>query len=179
MKRFNIGLTAASLLWAMPAAAAVQTLVLAPRSAQIGFRAYGMGIVPLDGAFTRFTGSLVLDAADPSVCTVTIDAEAASLEMPDADMTRDAIGVDLLHAAAHPAFTFNGRCEGKQVRGTLLLHGVSRPLALDVTIEQGQWVATGRMRRAEWGMTARAVQVGSEIRIRFVAALPAGFPARP
>lgn len=162
---------------ALPAAAATRTLLLGPGSAQINFRAYGFGIVPLDGAFARFTGSLILDTANPASCQADIHAEAASLQMSDPDMTRDALGPDLLDVSRHPAFIFNGSCGDGQIRGTLLLHGISRPLTLDVTRTNDQWVATGRMRRADWGMGARPLVAGPEIRIRFTAALPSGLPA--
>ncbi len=172
-------LAAAALMWASTAAAVTHTLTLNPGSAQVAFRAYGLGIVPIDGAFTRFNGTLVVDSADPTVCQLDIKAEAASLQMPDSDMTKDALGADLLDVTRHPAFAFNGQCREGQVRGTLLLHGISRPLALDVGLERGRWIATGRMRRANWDMGARPLLAGPEVRIRFTAALPAGFLPMP
>jgi polyisoprenoid-binding protein YceI len=166
-----------ALLWALPAMAAPQSLALRPGSAQIAFRAYGLGLLPIDGAFTRFDGTLLIDNADPAVCRIDIKAEAASLQMPDAAMTQDALGADLLDVARHPAFAFSGQCRDGRVHGDLLLHGISRPLTLDVSLDRGRWIATGRMRRADWGMGARPLLAGPEVRIRFTAALPAGFPA--
>jgi len=168
----------ASLLWALPAQAVLHDLALRPGTAQVAFRAYGLGIVPIDGTFTRFNGKLFIDSADPAACRFSIEAEAASLQMPDAAMTQDALGADLLDVAHHPAFAFHGECREGQVHGDLLLHGVSRPLVLEVSFEGGRWMATGRMRRAEWGMGARPLLAGPEVRIRFMAALPAGFPPR-
>jgi len=144
----------------------------------VAFRAYGLGLVPIDGAFTRFNGTLLIDSADPAVCQFNIEAEAASLQMPSAGMTQQALGTDMLDVTRHPTFTFVGQCEGAQVRGNLLLHGVNRPLTLDVNLEDGRWIATGRMRRADWGMDARPLLGGSEARLRFTAALPAGPPAK-
>lgn len=169
----------ASLFWAAPAKAAAHTVPLEPRSAQVTFRAYGFGIVPIEGSFTRFNGALVLDPADPTACEVNVQAEAASLAMPEAGMTQDALGPELLDVTRHPVFAYSGRCGDGQVRGTLLLHGIRRPLALTITLERGRWVATGRMRRAEWGMGARPLLAGPEVRIQFTAALPTGFPVRP
>lgn len=168
-----------ALLWAGPAGAGARSLTLGPGSAQVGFRAYGMGIIPIDGVFSRFRGGLVLDDADPDACRIDVEAEAGSLQMEEASITADALGPDLLDAGRFPVFAFEGVCEGRQLRGTLLLHGVSRPLTLDVGIEGGRWVATGRMRRADWGMGARPLLAGPEVRVRFTAALPTGFPAAP
>ncbi len=164
------------LLCAGPAATATQALALRPGSAQVAFRAYGLGLVPIDGAFTRFNGSLSIDTADPTVCQFEIEAEAASLQMPSDAMTQQALGADLLDVTRHPTFAFTGRCRGTQVHGNLLLHGVNRPLTLDVSLEDGRWIATGRMHRADWGMGARPLLGGPEVRLRFTAALPAGFP---
>lgn len=165
------------LFWMLPGHAVTRTLILEPRSAQINFRAYGLGVVPIDGAFARFTGTLIIDSADPAVCQVDLQAEAASLQMPDPSMTQEVLGPDLLDVSRYPAFAFKGSCGDGRVRGILLLHGVSRPLALDVTRAENEWVATGRMRRADWGMSARPLLAGPEIRIRFTAALPSGLPA--
>lgn len=165
------------IIQASPVAAATHTLTLNPGSAQVAFRAYGLRVLPIDGAFTRFNGTLVVDSADPTACQVNIKAEAVSLQMPDSAMTKDALGADLLDVTRHPAFAFNGQCREGQVRGTLLLHGVSRPLTLDVGLERGRWVAAGRMRRANWDTGARPLLAGPAARIRFTAALPAGFLA--
>lgn len=160
------------LLGALPGIGAMRTLTLNPGSAQVAFRAYGLGFVPIDGAFTRFSGTLAIDSADPAICTIDVQADAASLQMSNADMTKDALGADMLDVARFPAFAFNGRCQGSQVHGTLLLHGVSRPLAFDISIERQRWVATAKMRRADWGMGARPLVAGPEVRLRFTAALP-------
>ncbi|MBC7799494.1 MAG: YceI family protein [Gemmatimonadaceae bacterium] len=169
----------ACLVWAATVAAMPRTLTLAPSSAQIGFRAYGMGIIPIDGSFARFSGTLLLDDTNPAACRIDIRADAASLQMGDPAMTADALGPDLLDVAKYPAFAFQGDCRAGRLDGTLLLHGVTRPLSLDIGTERGAWVATGRMRRADWGMGARPLLAGPEVRIRFTAALPAGFPAAP
>ncbi len=179
MKSILLAATLCSLAWALPAAAATQALALRPGSAQVAFRAYGLGFVPIDGTFAKFDGSLVIDGADPAACQLNIEADAASLQMPDAAMTQQALGDDLLDVTHHPAFAFTGRCRGTQLHGTLLLHGVNRPLTLDVSRDGDRWVATGRMRWAEWGMGARPLLGGPEVRLRFTAALPPGFPTGP
>ncbi len=167
------------LLVAGPALAAPLTVPLAPPGTETAFRAYGLGFLPIDGHFTRFTGTLTLDDQDPRACHIVVKAEAASLQMPDPDMTADAIGPDLLDVTRHPAFEFTGACTGPRIEGTLLLHGVAKPLSLAVTRDRTHWIASGPMRRAEWGMGARPNLAGPEVRIRFTVRLPPGFPAAP
>lgn len=174
-----IGVMLGALLCACPARAEPQTLMLQPGQAEIGFRAYGLGFLPIDGQFTRLSGTLALDPADPGLCRIQVRAETASLRMPDDDITADAQGPDLLDVARFPTFEYSGTCTGSQLDGTLLLHGVTRPLQLRVTHERNRWSATGPMRRADWGMGARPNLAGPEVRIRFTVMLPPGFPAQP
>ena len=162
-----------------PARAEPQALPLHPGQAAVGFRAYGLGFLPIDGQFTRLSGTLVLDAADPALCRIEVRAETASLEMLDADITADAQGPDLLDVIRFPTFEYSGTCTGTQLDGALLLHGVRRPLQLQIMRERNRWSASGPMRRADWGMGARPNLAGPEVRIRFTVTLPPGFPARP
>ena len=148
--------------------------VMAPGTVQVGFRAYGLGMLPIDGAFTRFRGTLTLDGADPAVCAVSLKAEAGSLRMSQQAMTDDALGPDLLDVARYPDFEFEGACRDGRLVGSLLLHGVTRPMVFDVSVAGGKWHASGMMRRAEWGMGARPLLAGPEVRITVTAGLPAG-----
>lgn len=146
--------------------------MLAPPSSEVRFRAYGLGFVPIDGQFTRFTGTLALEPDDPFACRVAVVADATSLRMPDSIMTDDALGPDFLDARVYPRFEYDGQCIGSTLQGTLLLHGTRLPLTLNVTRRAGSWVAEGTMRRAEWGMGARPRLAGQDVQIRFAITLP-------
>ncbi len=160
---------------AAPAAAAPVRFLLQPGSVEIGFRAYGLGMIAIDGHFRRFGGTLTLDDANPGSCEVALEAESSSLQMPSAAMTADAQGPDLLDVARFPDFRITGRCEGGRLPATLLLHGISRPIMLDITLAPDSWSASGMMRRADWGMGARPLLAGPEVRISLTAGLPPGF----
>ena len=155
-----------------PAQAEPVTYALSPGPAEIAFRAYGFGMLPIDGRFTRFQGRLTIDRDDPAACTIDIRAETASLQMPTQAITDDALGPDLLDVARFPQFRYNGDCAGAQVAGTLLLHGVSRPLPLPVTRAPRRWRAEGLMQRNDWGMGARPNLAGPEVRISITVILP-------
>jgi polyisoprenoid-binding protein YceI len=159
-----------------PADAAATRFALTPGPVMVGFRAYGMGVLPIDGAFARFDGVLALDDADPSACDLALRAEAASLHMPQQAMTDDALGPDLLDVSHFPDFRLDGRCEGSAIRGTLLLHGVSRPVVLAITRDAASWRASGLIQRADWGMGARPLLAGPEVRISITAGLPRTAP---
>lgn len=156
-------------------AAATSKFVLAPGSVQVRFRAYGLGLMPIEGQFTRFRGSLTLDSKDPAVCGLWLEAETASLDMGSRLMTEDAQGADLLDVASFPDFRVEGTCNGNRLKATLLLHGISKPIVLDVVRANGTWSASGMMRRADWGMGARPFMAGPEVRISMTAGMPPGF----
>ena len=165
----------ALLLGAGALRAAPSKFVLQPGSVQIRFRAYGFGLMPIEGQFTRFRGTLTLDNKDPLACAVTLEAEAASLDMGSRLMTQDAQGPDLLDVTNHPAFKIEGVCADGKLRATLLLHGISKPVDLEVIRTNATWSASGLMRRADWGMGARPMMAGPEVRISLTAGLPTGF----
>lgn len=154
------------------AGAAPVRYTLAPGTVQVGFRAYGLGIITIDGQFTRFGGTLTLDDANPAICQIELNADVASLRMPKQAMTDDALGADLLDAAHFPDFRYDATCTGNRLSGMLLLHGVSRTLAMDVERAPGVWRAAGPMKRADWGMGARPLIAGPEVRISITAGLP-------
>ena len=159
----------------IPARANPRRLILEPASVVLVARGYGLGLVAIDGSFTRFHGILTLDDQDPSVCDLSLEADAGSIALPSAWMTPIALGPEVMDAARYPTFTIAGHCAGSRLQATLTLHGTTRPLALAVTSKPGEWVVAGRLRRAEWGMDARPWLAGPEVSLTITAGLPAGF----
>ena len=157
----------AAAAWAAPV-----RYVLMPGSTHVAFRAYGLGIISFDGEFGRFDGTLTLDPQDPAACAITLHSQTASLAMSTAAMTADAQGPDLMDVARFPEMRLDGKCDGKRLDATLLLHGISRPLAMEVTVKNGTWQAQGMMRRADWGMGARPMLAGPEARVTITTGLP-------
>jgi polyisoprenoid-binding protein YceI len=167
------------LLLLMAAAPAhAEQLAVRPPGSRVEIRAYGLGMIPLDGKFNRFQGWMRYDQGNPKACQVFLEIDAASLEM-STEAIREAItGPEFMDVARYPILTFNGACEGDAVTGSLLLHGQSHPFSLDreATRSPESFIASGRLRRADWGMTARRFTAGSTIRIRVEIPHPANRP---
>ena len=161
-----------------PARAMIRHLAIEPSTVILAVRGYGVGLLAIDGHFTRFHGALTLDDQDPAVCELSLDAESSSLSLPSAWMTGIALGPEVLDVAHFPDFTITGHCEAGRLQATLRLHGVTKPLLLNVTSKPGAWQAAGPMRRAEWGMGARPLLAGPEVTISITAGLPADFKTR-
>ncbi|MBN8907454.1 MAG: YceI family protein [Rhodospirillales bacterium] len=153
------------LLLAPGLAAAPLTVALQPPAASVAFRAYGLGLFPLDGKFTRFDGILTYDPENRGQCRVRLQVEVASLVMSDPSLRDDLVGPEFMDAARFPSLRFEGQCEKDAVSGQLSLHGVTRPFALDLDWQPAAVTAQGRLRRAAWGMTARPLVGGKTVRI--------------
>jgi polyisoprenoid-binding protein YceI len=132
----------------------------------VELRTYGFGLIPLDGTFTRFQGWLRYDPANPRVCQVLLEIEAGSLAMSSESIRDRIIGPDMMDVARFPDLAFHGTCHGDAVVGDLTMHGQTHPFTLDYTRSGGTIVSTGRLERAEWGITGSPLVGGSTIRIK-------------
>ncbi|MDR3529037.1 MAG: YceI family protein [Rhodopila sp.] len=146
--------------------ALAEQINLLPPGSQVELRAYGLGLIPLDGKFTRFHGWMRYDPANPDACQVVLEIEAASLVMSEEAIRDEIIGPEFMDVSRFPDLTFHGNCQGDAVAGSLLLHGQTLPFSLDLTRSALTITATGHLRRADWGITARPFTAGPTIRIR-------------
>lgn len=166
------------LLAPLPAAAAEMRVELSPGHGAVDFRAYGMGLLPLDGEFTRFHGWLAYDPSDRQRCNVTLQVDVASLTMSGDDVRDDVLGPNFLDVTRFPALSYDGACATAGLDGKLTMHGVTKPFELTLDWEPESVVAVGRLRRAEWDMTAKPLVGGRTVRITVSVALPAS-PREP
>jgi len=150
--------------------------MLAPPDTEIGLRAYAIGLMPIDGAFSRFRGAITFDPGGQGGCSVDLTVEVASFIGPRASVRDDFVSSEFLDASSYPMLQYRGLCGDGLVQGELRLHGQTHPLRLTLKQEQQRLVATGEIRRADWGMTARPFTVGSTVRIRV--SVPLAAPLR-
>jgi len=165
-------------LRAAAAQAGVRQVQLTSPGTIVAFRAYGLGLFPLDGNFSRFDGVLTYDDAQAGVCRVDLRVEVASLMMSDQSIRNDLVGPEFMNAGEFPTLRFQGTCQGPELVGQLAMRGVTRPFALDLSPEGTVVTAQGRLRRAEWGMTARPFVGGSTARITVQVTVPTLWSAR-
>ena len=152
------------LLLAIPARA--DQANLSPPASAVELRSYGFGLLPLDGKFTRFHGWLRYDPANSGACQVVLEIEAGSLTMASDTVREKITGPEMMDVARFPDMAFHGACEGETVVGTLTMHGQTHPLNLDLVRSAGVIEATGRLRRADWGIVGSPIIGGSTVRIR-------------
>jgi len=131
-------LAAAGATSPFPAHAANVTYVVDPAHTYPSFEADHMGISTWRGKFDKSSGTIVMDRA-AGTGTVSIQVETKSVDFGLGKMDEVARTDELLDAAKYPVAEFKGKLEGfdkfgKPARavGTLTLHGVKKPVALEI-----------------------------------------------
>ena len=148
-------------------------IAIAPPASQVDFRAYRLGVIPLDGSFREFGGWLSYDPDRHGRCEVHLTIDAASVSVPEAIMRGMVAGPDFLDVTRFPSLTYGGTCSADGVSGALTMHGVTGAFRLELTWMPDKVVAEGHLLRADWGMTALPLLAGRTIRIRVVIPLMA------
>jgi polyisoprenoid-binding protein YceI len=151
---------------AHPDPARADQAALLPAASKVELRSYGFGLVPLDGNFTRFHGWMRYDPLNPGTCQVVLEIEASSLAMSNETIRGRITGPGMMDIERFPDMAFHGTCQGDTLAGMLTMHGQTHPLTLDFVRSAGTIVATGRLKRAEWGLTGSRLLGGPTVRIR-------------
>lgn len=180
MKRLLLATVTAMFLLPLSAQAA-DTYQLDPTHTNILFHANHFGFSNPSGHFGITTGTLTIDDKDPSkdAVDVTIDVKSLLTGVPKLD--EHLKSKDFLDADKFPTMTFKSTKveatgETAKVTGDLTLHGVTKPVTLDVKLnKQGEhpmlhkaavgFTASGMLKRSDFGISAYVPNVSDEIRI--------------
>lgn len=128
-----------ALLAASPLYAAEYVIDTEGAHASILFRVNHLGFSWVTGRLEKFTGSFNYDAADPNSSSVAITIDAASVNTNQAERDKHLRSSEFLDVSTYPEITFvstsyktNGDGSGV-LKGDLSLHGVTKPVTIDVT----------------------------------------------
>ena len=175
-------LAAALALAAAPAFAASYTLD--PGHTQIVFGWNHFGFSNPTAQFGKVEGSLDYDQADPTRASVKVTIDLGSINSNVVKLDEHLENADFFDAAKYPQATFTSTKVEKgakpdtlKVTGDLDLHGVTRPVVLDVTVNKvgehpmlkapaAGFDATTTIKRSDWGIAKYAPMVSDDIRIR-------------
>jgi len=149
--------------------------------ASLLFRVNHLGFSQYTARFKRFDAELQFDPAKPAAMSVsaTIDPSSIETDFPDPttlDFNAQLRSAEWLDTARFPAITFRSKAveptgaKTARVTGELSLHGVARPMALDVTFNGG-YAGHPMDPQSRIGFSARGVLKRSEF------AMPYGIPA--
>jgi polyisoprenoid-binding protein YceI len=131
--------------------------VLDPVHSSIGFSARHLVINSVKGKFTDFSGTLSYDEGDITKSSVNVTIKAASIDTGTAGRDKDLRSANFLDAEKFPELTFQSqriekKGDGYVAVGTLMMHGVSKEIALPFTI-------TGKI-KDPWGGTRMGIEAG-------------------
>jgi polyisoprenoid-binding protein YceI len=121
------------------------------------------------GRFTRWTGSLAFDAEAPESSRVEVEIDVASIDTREPQRDAHLRSADFFDAEKFPALTFVGTGIERsgdneyKLTGELTMHGVTKPVSLDVEYigrsrhptlgERVGFSAKGALHRKDWGLT--------------------------
>lgn len=108
-----------------------------PSHAFIQFRISHLGYSVLAGRFNDFAGTFVWDRDNPSTAAINVTVKTGSIDTNWAERDKHIRGEDFLDVEQFPLATFtSSKFTGDATRGTLdgilTLHGVSKPVTLQV-----------------------------------------------
>ncbi|HEY5147047.1 MAG TPA: YceI family protein [Polyangiaceae bacterium] len=104
----------------------------------VGFSVRHMVFAKVRGHFTKWTADLAFDPADPSKDAVNVSIDVGSIDTREAQRDGHLKSPDFLDAAKYPTITYKStkveRAGDKKyaVMGDLTIHGVTKPVKLDV-----------------------------------------------
>lgn len=159
---------------------------LDPAHAALLFRINHLGYSDLVGRFETFDVTLNGDAADPSAARADAVIDMTSLDMANDDFGAELMGPKFFDAAAYPQAKFHtlavrpGKDGRTEVDGELTLHGVTKPVTLDVTFngtgfdpirgaDIAGFTASATIDRTDFGVSAFSGIVTNEVRIEIEA----------
>ncbi len=136
--RIVAAIATATLASAAGAIAQTSRWEIDPVHSNIAFSVRHMMISNVRGVFTKFTGVLEGNPADVSTAKVNVTIDAASIDTREPARDKDLMGPNYLDVVKYPTLTFVSKKvetagEGHlKVTGDLTIHGVTRPVVLDV-----------------------------------------------
>lgn len=127
-------------LLSLPGLAMAEKFVIDTKGAHafIQFRIQHLGYSWLSGRFNTFNGSFTYDEKNPSASSITVDIDPASIDSNHAERDKHLRGKDFLHVskyakAGFKSTSFKELGNGKAVlKGDFTLHGVTKPITIDV-----------------------------------------------
>ncbi len=168
------------------------TYQLDPSHSEVGFSVKHLMLSNVKGRFSKFTGGFDYDEKSKTLSNVDVKIEIASVDTNEKKRDEHLVSPDFFDAAKYSTMEFkadkvSGVAPGKTVKvpGTLTLHGVTKPVTLDVDYrgnttdpwgnERLVFGATAKVQRSDFGvkwnksMDKGGVVVGEDVSINIEA----------
>jgi polyisoprenoid-binding protein YceI len=179
MRRFALVL---ALALASGAALAAEKYTFEPTHSQVNFTYMHLGLSQQTQQLRTVGGTLMLDAEDLTKSSVDVTIDMNSIDTGVAKFDEHLKSADFFDTAQFPTATFKSTAVEKagdnklKVAGDLTLHGVTRPVVLDVTVNKlgehpmakkpaAGFNATTTVKRSDFGLGGYVPAVGDEVAI--------------
>jgi len=186
VRHSSVPLTLAAVLALVSVPLYATTYTLEPDYTQGVFRWNHLGFSSPAAQFSQGEGTLEFDAANPTLASVKVTIPLRTLSTGVPDLDDDFRSAYFFDTAKYSSATFTslrverGMAEDQlKVIGNLNLHGVTKPVTLDVTVVKiGNNPRSGlptvgfdamtTLKRSDFGLGAYVPQVGDEIEIHII-----------
>ena len=170
-----------------PAQIQAGTYAVDPGHTQVGWRVSHMGFSNYAGGFSDVSGTLDLQPKNPAASKLSIKILVASVTTTSDKLTGELKGDQWLDAGKFPEMSFistkvtpAGKDKAK-VAGNLTLHGVTKPVTLDVTLVGAGvnplnkkvtvgFEAAGTFKRSEFGVKTYVPLIGDDLHLTIAGA---------
>jgi polyisoprenoid-binding protein YceI len=174
------GLLAAALAFAAPAALAADPYVIDPNHTQVLFTYTHMGYSHISGHFDTVEGDFLFDPKDPTKSSIQVNVPINTVSVGMKALDDELRSPMFFDPDKFPTATFQSRTvtsTGKDklaVAGDLTIHGVTKPVTFDVTINKvGMHPmkgvpavgldATATVKRSDFGVSKFVPNVSDEV----------------
>ena len=156
----HLSLLAAVGLWSMPwiASAEVESYTLDPGHSFVTFSISHLGYSMLQGRFNDLEGSFEYDTENPGSSSIKVVIKTASVDTNHAERDKHLRDADFLNVEMFPEASFESTSfvedgDTGVLTGNLTLHGVTKPIDVDVTLVGAGKDPWGGYRRGYIGRT--------------------------
>jgi len=161
--------------------------IVDPTHSEVGFKVKHLMFTNVSGNFTKFDGSVTTEGEDFDTATFEFSADVDSINTNNADRDGHLKTADFFDAAQYPKLSFKStsfekESEGEyKLTGDLTLHGVTKPVTLDVEfggLQKDPWgniksgfSIEGKVNREDYGLTYNAaleaggVMLGKDVKL--------------
>lgn len=184
----QITVAAGLVAFSLPAQAATSSWQVDPQHSSAQFAVRHMAISTVRGAFSKISGTLMLDDKDVTKSTVEVNIDVSTVDTREPDRDKDLRSERFFDVAHYPTMTFKSKKveqagAGKlKVTGDLTIRGTTKEVVLDVdgpsTPMKDPWgnlrtaaTATAKVNRQDFGVKWNAkldnggVVVGDDVNI--------------
>ncbi|MDI1295307.1 MAG: YceI family protein [bacterium] len=162
------------------------TYQIEPSHTQIVFAYDHMGFTNNMGVITQPSGTLTLDPKNPAAAKVSVELPIANLTTGIPALNEHLLKPDFFDAAKFPTAKFvstgvKAEGTGAEITGNLTIKGITKPVTLEAEFygaganpmnkkENIGFVATGTIKRSDFGMGGYVPVVGDAVELKIIAA---------